>query len=115
MKRRPNILFIVDDQHRYDWVGADGASWVKTPNIDALAARGMCMTHCHTTSPCQGSYRAIRTRTEKLILTDNDLTELYDMAADPDEIRNVASERPERVRELTRMMQTRFNEHAWLR
>lgn len=48
---RPNILFIIDDQHRYDWLGCAGADWVRTPHIDALAAQGMRLTHCHTNSP----------------------------------------------------------------
>jgi arylsulfatase A-like enzyme len=55
-------------------------------------------------NPEQGSYRAIRTRSEKLILSDNDMTELYDMASDPDERRNLAEHHPDRVKALTRMM-----------
>lgn len=51
MSERPNILLIMDDQHRYDWLGCAGAEWVDTPNIDALAARGMHLTHCCTNSP----------------------------------------------------------------
>lgn len=51
MTDRPNILLIMDDQHRYDWLGCAGADWVNTPNIDALAARGAHMTHCFTNSP----------------------------------------------------------------
>lgn len=47
----PNVLFIIDDQHRFDWLGCAGADWVETPNIDALAARGVRMTHCFTNSP----------------------------------------------------------------
>ncbi|HUZ57777.1 MAG TPA: hypothetical protein VMU83_03240 [Hanamia sp.] len=30
----PNILFIIDDQHRSDFLGAAGADWIKTPNLD---------------------------------------------------------------------------------
>ena len=37
----PNILFIIDDQHRSDFLGASGADWIKTPNLDKLAKGGM--------------------------------------------------------------------------
>jgi len=36
---RPNFLFIVTDDQRYDAMGCVGNSLVRTPNIDALAAR----------------------------------------------------------------------------
>lgn len=49
--RRPNILFIMDDQHRADYLSCAGASWVRTPNLDALAARGTRFTHCCTNAP----------------------------------------------------------------
>ena len=40
-KQRPNVLMICSDQFRTDFVGANRANpSVKTPNIDALAARG---------------------------------------------------------------------------
>ena len=37
---RPNILFITTDQQRLDTLGVYGAKQVKTPHLDALAARG---------------------------------------------------------------------------
>jgi arylsulfatase A-like enzyme len=43
MSERPNILFLMTDQHRHDAIGcADPV--VKTPNLDALAARGIRYT-----------------------------------------------------------------------
>ncbi|MEM7130220.1 MAG: sulfatase-like hydrolase/transferase [Chloroflexota bacterium] len=48
---QPNILFIMDDQHRFDYLGCAGADFVRTPNIDALAARGTRFTHCTVNSP----------------------------------------------------------------
>lgn len=48
---RPNILFIMDDQHRYDFLGCDGASFVETPHIDSIAERGVRFTQCITNSP----------------------------------------------------------------
>jgi arylsulfatase A-like enzyme len=38
--RPPNILFIVADDHQHDALGAHGNSAVRTPRLDALAARG---------------------------------------------------------------------------
>ena len=55
---RPNILFIMSDQHRHDWFGAAGASHVSTPHLDALAARGTRFTRCGTPSAiwCAGPH-----------------------------------------------------------
>jgi len=38
--KQPNFLFIITDQHRADYLGCYGHPNVKTPNIDAIAARG---------------------------------------------------------------------------
>lgn len=46
-----NVLFIMDDQHRFDYLGCAGADYVHTPNIDRLAARGVRFTHCCTNAP----------------------------------------------------------------
>jgi arylsulfatase A-like enzyme len=56
-----NILFIsVDDMN--DWVGCLGSTRVPTPNIDALAARGLLFTNAHAPSPkCAPSRAAILT------------------------------------------------------
>lgn len=48
---RPNIIFIMTDQHRWDCVGANGNSIIKTPNLDRLAARGANFTHAFVSSP----------------------------------------------------------------
>jgi arylsulfatase len=48
---RPNLLFINTDQFRHDWLGCAGADWVSTPNIDAIAERGVRFTQCVTPSP----------------------------------------------------------------
>ena len=38
--RRPNILFLMSDQHRWDFMGCTGHPLVRTPNLDRLAADG---------------------------------------------------------------------------
>ncbi|GAB5376932.1 MAG: sulfatase-like hydrolase/transferase [Acuticoccus sp.] len=40
MTRQPNILFIMPDQLRADFVGLYGADFVRTPHIDSLGAYG---------------------------------------------------------------------------
>jgi arylsulfatase A-like enzyme len=37
---QPNFLFIITDQHRADYLSCAGHPVLKTPNIDAIAARG---------------------------------------------------------------------------
>ena len=51
IKSKPNILFIMADQLRADYLGCYGATWVDTPNIDALAKKGTLFNHCYTNSP----------------------------------------------------------------
>lgn len=51
MVERPNILLIMDDQHRFDYLGCAGADFVSTPNIDWLATSGMHFTQCTTNAP----------------------------------------------------------------
>mgnify|MGYP005840329339 CR=1 FL=1 len=46
-----DILVLMTDQHRADWVGAYGAAQVRTPTLDALASEGVCFTNCITSSP----------------------------------------------------------------
>jgi len=57
--KRPNILFLFNDQHRYDAVGSNGARICQTPAIDSLAASGIRFTNAYTAislcSPARGS------------------------------------------------------------
>ena len=47
---RPNIAFIMTDQHRWDALGCSGG-WVNTPNLDRIAAEGIRFSNCVTNSP----------------------------------------------------------------
>ncbi|MHB0935930.1 MAG: sulfatase family protein [Armatimonadota bacterium] len=47
----PNLLFIMADQYRHDYLGCAGAGWMHTPNLDALAARGVRVTGCCSNAP----------------------------------------------------------------
>jgi arylsulfatase len=61
------------------------------------------------------NFRSIRTQRHALIENENDLTELYDLKADPQELENVAPQRPDLVRELSWRLRQRFLEGRWLR
>ncbi|WP_321113138.1 arylsulfatase [Halorussus salinisoli] len=59
MSRRPNILFVMTDQHRGDTIGADpecptdddGYSLVHTPNIDQLVGEGVLFSRAYSPAP----------------------------------------------------------------
>lgn len=48
---KPNILFIMTDQHRWDCLGANGNTLIRTPHLDALAKRSANFTHAFVQSP----------------------------------------------------------------
>ena len=48
---RPNILFIMTDQQRFDYLGSAGADFLRTPNMDRLAASGIRFANCFSNSP----------------------------------------------------------------
>lgn len=50
-KQASNVLFILSDEHTRDVSGCYGHPIVKTPNIDALAARGTKFTSAYTNCP----------------------------------------------------------------
>ncbi len=53
---KPNILFIMADQLRWDYLAHAGHPHIKTPNIDRLAARGVAFSRAFIQSPvCGGS------------------------------------------------------------
>lgn len=51
LKKRPNILFIQSDQHRFDCVGANGHPLLDTPALDRIACEGVNCTRAHTPIP----------------------------------------------------------------
>ncbi|MGY8642811.1 MAG: sulfatase family protein [Verrucomicrobiales bacterium] len=50
-KSRPNIIFIITDQQRFDTINALGFPHVDTPNLDRLVNEGVTFTNCHVTAP----------------------------------------------------------------
>jgi arylsulfatase A-like enzyme len=55
---RPNILFIMSDDHAYQAISAYGFGLNQTPNIDKLASEGMRLDRCLTTYSLCGPARA---------------------------------------------------------
>jgi len=53
-----NILFIMCDQLRADYLSCYGHPYLKTPNIDALAARGVRFNQAYCQAPLCGPSRA---------------------------------------------------------
>ncbi|MSU90762.1 sulfatase-like hydrolase/transferase [Rhodobacteraceae bacterium 2CG4] len=51
MTRPPNILLILSDQHRADALGCAGSAFVRTPNLDRLAAEGVRFANAYTPWP----------------------------------------------------------------
>jgi N-acetylglucosamine-6-sulfatase len=58
-----NVVFILSDDHRYDYMGFIGkVSWLKTPNMDRMAAEGAYIKNAFvTTSLCSPSRASILT------------------------------------------------------
>ncbi|MFV0298306.1 MAG: alkaline phosphatase family protein [Hyphomicrobiaceae bacterium] len=56
MPEKPNILFIMADQLRWDYLAYAGHPHIKAPNLDRLAARGVNLTRTYIQAPvCGGS------------------------------------------------------------
>ncbi len=55
---RPNIIFILTDQQRFDTIQALGFDHVQTPNLDRLVNEGVTFTNCHVTAPSCAPSRA---------------------------------------------------------
>ena len=61
-KSRPNILFIMSDDHAYQAISAYSDHLTKTPNIDRIAGNGMLFSNaCVTNSICAPSRAVILT------------------------------------------------------
>ncbi|MFN5641017.1 MAG: sulfatase [Sphingobacteriales bacterium] len=55
---KPNIIFILTDDHRWDALGFAGNPIVQTPQMDALANQGTYFTHAFSTTPICAASRA---------------------------------------------------------
>lgn len=81
---QPNLLFIMADQLRADFLGCYGADFVATPNLDALAARGLRFDRAYSASPiCVPARASLLTGMNAVRngVTDNGLWLRPDLAA----------------------------------
>ena len=60
--RRPNIIYMMSDDHGYQAISAYGYGLNHTPNIDALAEKGMLFTRAFVTNSICGPSRAVMLR-----------------------------------------------------
>ncbi len=56
--KRPNIVFIISDDHAYQAIGAYGGKIAKTPNIDRIAKEGAIFRNSFVTNSLCGPSRA---------------------------------------------------------
>ncbi len=75
--------------------------------------------HRETVLCCEQHFRSLRDARWKLVLSQNDVTELYDLDADPQEMQNLAAggrrECASEARRLSGLMARRMAEGGWLR
>lgn len=59
---RPNVLFLMSDQHRGDGMGCDGNAAILTPNMDRIAEEGVRFSKAYSSTPtCTPARAAILT------------------------------------------------------
>ncbi|MCM5662733.1 sulfatase family protein [Galbibacter mesophilus] len=58
-KKRPNILFIMSDDHAYQAISAYNNKLIETPNIDRIAKKGMLFTNASVTNSICAPSRAV--------------------------------------------------------
>jgi len=58
MSLRPNIVFIITDQQRFDTIAALGYPHMETPHLDRLVNEGVAFTNCHVTAASCAAARA---------------------------------------------------------
>jgi len=57
-QKRPNILFIMTDDHTTQAISAYGSKYIETPNIDRIANEGIRFDNCYATNALSGPSRA---------------------------------------------------------
>jgi len=56
--KKPNIIFILTDDQRWDAIGYAGNNIIKTPNMDKLASTGLYFNNAFVTTPICAASRA---------------------------------------------------------
>lgn len=55
---RPNIVFVITDQQRFDTIAELGFPYMRTPHLDRLVREGVTFTNCHVTAASCAPSRA---------------------------------------------------------
>jgi len=58
ISNRPNIIFILTDDQRWDMLGCAGNTIISTPNVDKIAEKGVRFSHAFVTTPICAASRA---------------------------------------------------------
>src|SRR5436305_4811842 len=76
--RKPNILFILADDQRFDTIRALGNEEIRTPNLDRLVRRGFAFTNAF----CQGGLvPAVCAPSRAMLLTGKSLFHIPPLGA----------------------------------
>ena len=57
-RKRPNIIFVITDQQRFDTIAGGGFPYMKTPTLDRMAREGTYFRQTYVTSPSCAPSRA---------------------------------------------------------
>ncbi len=74
--KRPNLIVIITDDHRHDFLGSVQPDFVTTPNLDQLAAEGVRFSNAFVTtslcSPARASYlTGVYTHTHGVVVNED--------------------------------------------
>jgi len=72
-KKKPNILFLLTDDHRFDAIHALGNNELYTPNLDELVKQGTTFTHAHIMGSNNG---AVCMPSRAMLMTSNFVNKL---------------------------------------
>jgi len=62
---KPNVLYVMTDQQRWDTIASLGNTHIYTPNLDRLVKRGLSFKHAYSTCPvCVAARYTVRTGCE---------------------------------------------------
>ena len=74
MKKKPNILFFLTDDQRFDTIHALGCDEIYTPNLDMFSKESVVFTHAHIIG---GTCGAVCMPSRSMIQTGRNLFNLY--------------------------------------
>ena len=49
--KKPNLIFIMSDQQRFDTISCYGNDWINTPNLNKLSEESFVFKNAYVTQP----------------------------------------------------------------